>query len=91
MAVPLTILALGFSGIFLACSAIRRGTTAPIDVFLLCGTMALATVLAIHFSFAFQRHLETGWLKGIHPPLLLALACCFGQQLVPDRSTILAI
>ena len=34
---------------------------------MLCGVLALAAIMVIHLGFTFERHLETGWLKGVYP------------------------
>jgi hypothetical protein len=68
-------------GAWIALCGGRGAERDPTALFVLCGALALGVVMAIHLGFAFERHLETGWLKGIYPryyfPLLpvFAAAC----------------
>jgi hypothetical protein len=53
----------------------------PTASFVLCGTLAITVMFAVHVGFTFARHQETGWLRGVYPryyfPLLAVLpAAC---------------
>jgi hypothetical protein len=78
LVVPLGCVALGMVGIVMAWRPPRDRRRSPIEILVLCGTIATAAVMAVHLGFAFGRYLETGWLKGIYPryyfPLLPLLA-----------------
>lgn len=82
LAVPLACLVLAVLGVVIASRPPRHRHRTPIEVLVLCGTIAVAVVMAVHLGFTFERHLETGWLKGVYPryyfPLLPLLAAAAG-------------
>ncbi len=67
LAVPLICGLLAVLGTGIALGRIRGPERDPAALFVVGGVGALAVVMAIHLGFAFERHLETGWLKGIYP------------------------
>jgi 4-amino-4-deoxy-L-arabinose transferase-like glycosyltransferase len=77
LAAPLMCLCAMAAGIALALRALARRRPDAAELFVLCGVLALAATMAIHLGFTFERHLETGWLKGVYPryyfPLLPVL------------------
>jgi hypothetical protein len=78
LVVPLGCFVLAMLGVMMAWRPPRNRCRTPIESLLLCGMIAVAVVMTIHFGFTFVRHLETGWLKGVYPryyfPLLPLLA-----------------
>jgi hypothetical protein len=83
LAAPAACLGIAALGIARAVIAMRRGTGDAMAVFVICGGLALGMVMLIHLGFTYQRHLETGWLRGVYPryyfPLLpvLSAACAW--------------
>jgi hypothetical protein len=67
LAVPAVGALLAALGVGLSLRGVRRPARDPAALFVLCGAIALGAVMAIHLGFTFERHLETGWLKGIYP------------------------
>lgn len=53
--------------------AVCRRNSDAVTGLIVCGGLAIAAVLMIHFYFSYERHLETGWRKGIYPRYYLPL------------------
>ena len=87
LALPAACLTVGLLGVAWASLAIRHGSRDPLAAFVLCGALAIAATLVIHIGFSYQRHVETGWLKGIYPRYYLPLLPVFPAAcaLVIDR------
>ena len=78
LAAPLGVLTLAGLGVLMVWRVPRQRDRTPIEALVLCGSITVVAVMAIHLGFTFARHLESGWLKGIYPryyfPLLPLLA-----------------
>jgi hypothetical protein len=70
---PLICLSMMVAGSLVSLRALRSREPHPVELFVLCGMLAIGVVMAIHLGFTFQRHFETGWLKGVYPRYYLAL------------------
>jgi hypothetical protein len=77
LSAPLICLSTMAAGIAIALCALARRRPDAAELFVLCGMLALGATMVIHLGFTFERHLETGWLKGVYPryyfPLLPVL------------------
>lgn len=83
LAAPAACLVIGWLGIAQAARAMGRGESDAMAAFVVYGALAIGLVILVHIGFTFQRHLETGWLRGVYPryyfPLLpvLPAACAW--------------
>jgi hypothetical protein len=73
-------------GASIALRGSRGAERDPTALFVLCGALALGVVMAIHLGFTFERHLETGWLKGIYPHYYFPLLPVFPPALPRRRA-----
>lgn len=73
LAAPAACLAVALLGVGCAGLALLRGEHDPTAAFVVCGGLALALVMLVHLGFTYQRHLETGWQRGIYPRYYFAL------------------
>jgi hypothetical protein len=88
LSAPLICLSAMAAGIAIALRALARRRPDAAELFVLCGVLALAATMVIHLGFTFERHLETGWLKGVYPryyfpllPVLPAAAAILAARL----------
>jgi Predicted membrane protein (DUF2142) len=81
LAMPALCFAIALAGMARAAFVVGRGGEDTMATFVLCGALAIGTVMLVHVGFTYERHLETGWLRGVYPryyfPLLAVLpAAC---------------
>jgi hypothetical protein len=83
LAMPALCFAIALAGMARAAFVVRHGAEDTVATFVLCGGLAIGTVMVMHVGFTYERHLETGWLRGVYPryyfPLLpvLPAACAW--------------
>lgn len=74
LAIPVGALACAGAGIVLSLRRLWQRNEAPLDIVVVCGTVAIAATFAIHVVYSYGRHLATGWLMDAYPRYYLPLA-----------------
>jgi hypothetical protein len=74
LAAPVAALACALAGFLVAMRRVWRRTETPLDVLVVCGSLAIAATFAVHVTYSYSRHLATGWLMEAYPRYYLPLA-----------------
>jgi hypothetical protein len=74
LVIPVATLVCALAGFAMSSRRIIQGTESTIDVIVVAGMLAIATTLAVHVVYSYQRHLATGWLMDAYPRYYLPLA-----------------
>ncbi len=73
LALPAAIVLVSVAGWFVSIRALANGAARPADFIVIAGMAALASTLAIHIVFSYERHLQTGWMMDAYPRYYLPL------------------
>jgi hypothetical protein len=73
LAIPVTAALCALAGLVLAVRRIASAKAEPLDIIVVAGCAAFAATFAIHGIFAYQLHLEFGWLTSAYPRYYLPL------------------
>jgi hypothetical protein len=74
LAIPVAALGCALIGIALSLRRLWLRQETALDVVVVAGTLALIATFAIHVTYSYGRHLETGWLMDAYPRYYLPLA-----------------
>lgn len=73
LALPTAMVLISLAGLGVSMRALIDRRAQPTDFIVVAGMGAIALTLAIHISFSYQRHLQTGWMLDAYPRYYLPL------------------